>query len=386
MLMPCDPGRTGARRVLLALAGLCVILAARQCAAQPFSALPVFANGAAGYRCYRIPAIVETPDGTLLAFAEARRNSCADFGDVRIVLRRSRDGGKSWSNLEDVASNGDPQTDNPVPVVDTMDPRYPQGRVFLIYDTGDAPESAVREGHGTRHVWYRTSVDDGVTWSAPAEITASVKQPGWRSYGVGPGHGLQLSRGPHRGRIFVAAYHSEGAPQPGYRDSQAHAFFSDDHGRTWSLSATVTWPGGNESTAAETGDDGVAMNSRDQSGDSQARLLSISRDGGRRWQKTMVAHDLPDPVCEGSMVSYVQRDGRRVLLFSNLLHSGSVRQGLTLSESRDGGLRWPRHAVLDPGASAYSDMVVMRGGELGVLWERGEEGIVFGSRPIARLF
>ena len=346
---------------------------------------PIFVNGTEGYHCFRIPAIVQTPSGTLLAFAEARRHGCSDFGDVRIVMRSSHNGGKSWGALETVASNGDLQAGNPVPVVDALDPRYPHGRTFLVYATGDAPESAVREGRGTRRIWYHSSIDDGVTWTRPVEITASVKRPAWRSYGVGPGHGLQLARGAHKGRIFIAAYHSEGPPQPGYRDSEAHDFYSDDHGRTWSLGATVALPGGNESTAAEA-DGGVVMNSRDQSGDSHARIMSISRSGGERWEKTFVAHDLPDPVCEGSMVSYARPHHKAVLLFSNLLNTNTERQGLAVSESTDDGLSWPRHAILDTGPSAYSDLVVMRGGKLGILWERGEDGVVFLTRPIPGLF
>jgi sialidase-1 len=346
----------------------------------PHAIAPVFANGSEGYRCYRIPAIVQM-DGALLAFAEARRSGCGDFGDVRIVMRSSHDGGKSWGALETVASNGSLQAGNPVPVVDAIDARYPKGRVLLIYNTGDAPESAIREGRGTRRVWYRASSDDGATWSVPVEITASVKKPAWRSYGVGPGHGLQLTRGQHKGRIFIAAYHSEGAPQPGYRDSAAHGFFSDDHGGTWHLAATVAWPGSNESTAAQAGDGSVVMNSRDQSGDSHARILSISSSGGERWEKTFVAHDLPDAVCEGSMLTY-----RRGMLFSNLRNTEKDRHGLAVSESLDEGRSWPKHTVIYGGASAYSDLVAMRGGVLGILFERENDGVVFVKRPVAGLF
>jgi sialidase-1 len=385
--------RSGLRWSVLILAFICVaaiFTPLRRIASSirhAFDTPPVFANGTEGYHCFRIPAIVQTPDGTLLAFAEARKNDCDDFGDIRIVMRSSHDEGKSWSALQTVASNGNLQAGNPVPVVDTMDPRYPHGRVFLIYTTADAPELAVQEGHGTVRVWYRASTDDGATWTPPVEITTSAKLASWRDYAGGSGHGLQLTEGAHKGRIFIPAYHSEGAPQQGARDVEAHSFFSDDHGQTWTLGATVAWPGSNESSAAQAGDGSIVMNSRDESGVSHARIVSVSKSGGEHWDETFVAHDLPDPACEGSMVSYEGPDHKPVLLFSNLLNTNTGhREGLTVSESTDGGRRWRRHTVIYKGPSAYSDLVVMQGRELGILWERGNDGIVFANRPIDHLF
>lgn len=343
------------------------------------SAQVVFANGAEGYRCFRIPAIVETPGGTLLAFAEGRRNSCADFGDVQIVLRTSRNRGKTWSALRVVASYGHLQAGNAGPVVDTLDPKYPHGRVFLFYNTGDAPESAIDRGQGSRRTWYRTSIDGGKTWSVPIDITASVKLPSWRGYAVGPGHALQLTEGPHAGRILVPANHTEGGPPS---TSEAHTFYSDDHGRTWHLGAIVNWPGSNESTAAQGVDGSVVMNSRDQSGHSHARIVSISRDGGMRWDSTFIARDLPDPICEGSMIAYTRRNGPPVLLFSNDANT-KARRDLTVSVSRDNGRAWAKHMLIDAGPSGYSDIVVMRSGRLGILWERSKDGIVFATRPLA---
>lgn len=360
------------RRLSLLLLSVCIY-------ADP--AALVFANGTHGYDCFRIPAIVAAPDGTLLAAAEGRRNNCADFGDVQIVLRTSRDGGKTWGTLHVVATYGNLQAGNPGPVVDTLDPKYPRGRVFLFYNTGDASESAIDRGEGRRRVWYRTSVDDGKTWSAPVEITASVKLPSWRGYAIGPGHALQLSEGPHAGRILVPANHTEGGPPS---TSEAHTFYSDDHGRTWHLGATVNWAGSNESTAAEGVGGAVVLNSRDQSGRSHARLVSISKDGGAHWDMTFIARDLHDPICEGSMIGYTPQNRRPVLLFSNAA-SRTERRDLTISVSRDNGHTWPKHMQIDPGPSAYSDLVLMGNGRVGVLWEVGG-GIVFATRPLSSLF
>lgn len=354
---------------------------------SPVEIAPLFTNGTGGYTCYRIPAIIRTPDGTLLAFAEARQDSCADFGTVRIVVRRSRDGGRTWSPMATVADNGALKAGNPSPVVDTLDPRYPKGRIFLLYTTTGTSEAAVLRGQGAPRVWYRASTDDGATWAAPVEITASVKLEAWRYYATGPGHALQLSASPHRGRILAAANHTQGAPLPDGQAYVANTFFSDDHGRSWHVGGTVDAPGSNESTLAQRADGSVIMNSRDQ-GNSHARIISISPDGGEHWTASFVAGDLPDPRCEGSLIA-VSGPGKSsahpVLLFSNA-GDRARRWNLTISVSTDGGRTWPGHTVIYAGPSAYSDLVALPGARLGILFERGNVGgIVFLTRPIRPL-
>lgn len=354
-------------------------------AQQPVST-PVFVNGTEGYQCFRIPAIVRARDGALMAFAEARRHNCGDFGDVSIVLRVSRDDGATWSAMTTVASNGSLQAGNPVPIVDMLDRHFPKGRILLLYQTGNDTEVNVRQGKGERRIWIESTTDDGATWSAATDITAQTKLPEWRAYGTGPGHGLELAMGPHKGRIVVGSYHSEGGPQSNSHDYAAHSIYSDDHGSTWHIGASVAVPGSNESTTAQRADGAVVMNSRDESGDSLARVVSISKDGGAHWDSTAIAKDLPDPRCEGSMIAYARSKKDMVLLFSNA-DGGKlgVRRNLTISISRDGGLTWPKHTVLYAGPAAYSDLVLL-GDRLGVLWESADQhGIVFLTTPVAPL-
>ncbi|MGH8184307.1 MAG: hypothetical protein ACREPH_11685, partial [Rhodanobacteraceae bacterium] len=153
--------------MLASLAAWPAIAAAARTAGAPQTvpargaAIPVFVSGQDGYHRFRIPAIVRLPDHDLLAFAEGRVHGTADFGDVKIVMKRSRDDGRTWSGLMVVASNGSLQADNAAPVVDWLDPAYPRGRLFLFYDTGDRPEQDIRRGIGQREVWYTTSVDGG---------------------------------------------------------------------------------------------------------------------------------------------------------------------------------------------------------------------------------
>lgn len=351
-------------------------------AQTPIAETTVFQNGEGGYLCYRIPAIVRAPTGELLAFAEGRKTDCGDYGDVDIVLRTSRDNGQSWGPIAVVVDYGQAQAGNPAPVFDLTDRRFPAGRLFMIYNTGTASEKAVREGKAIREVWYKTSTDRGKTWSEAVNITTSVNRPNkpdfnpayafkedWRSYANTPGHALQLQQGRYTGRIFVAANHSEGPPQPQFHDYRGHGFYSDDHGQTWKLSPTVSYPGGNESTAAETSTGSLLMNLRNQSGDVKNRLLAFTSNAGETWDQITVAADLPDPVCQGSMISYQPPGGRRVLLFSNA-NSQTKREKLTVRVSQDDGRTWSAGREIYAGSAAYSDLVVQSDGGLGLLYER----------------
>jgi len=136
----------------------------------------VFISGSDGYKSFRIPAIVKAKNGDVLAFCEGRVNGSGDFGNIKIVLKRSSDNGKTWSHLQVVASNDSLQAGNPAPVVDLTDPKYPQGRIFLFYNTGNGHEMEMRKGIGHRDVLYKTSTDNGKTWSAPTDITLQANR------------------------------------------------------------------------------------------------------------------------------------------------------------------------------------------------------------------
>jgi sialidase-1 len=350
--------------------------------------IPVFVAGADGYKSYRIPAIIRLQNGELLAFCEGRVNGFNDFGNVDIVMKRSSDKGRTWSPLQKIVDNGDLQAGNSAPVVDLTDPNYPKGRVFLFYNTGNVPESEVRKGHGLREVWYRTSVDNGVTWSESVNITLQVhrpRQPGlnpgynfpedWRSYANTPGHALQIREGKFKGRIFVAANHSAGEPQPGYADGWAHGYYTDDHGRTFHLGASVNFPGSNESMAAELSHDRLMMNSRCQRGDIRARIVSVSSDGGATWDTSYVDPTLIDPVNQGSILTVGKEKGKAIIAFCNAANT-KRRDDLTLQISFDDGRTWAKKYPVDKSPddrgdfTAYSDLVKLGKREIGVLYER----------------
>jgi sialidase-1 len=349
----------------------------------------VFISGTEGNKVYRIPAIVSLPDGSLLAFCESRVNDAGDFGDINIVSKRSKDGGKTWGSLQMVVDYDTLQAGNPAPVVDLDDPRYRKGRIFLFYNTGNNHEGEVRKGKGLREVWYKTSTDNGATWSEPVNITMQVHRPrqpqvnssynfpeDWRSYANAPGHAMQFTSGQYKGRIFVPANHSAGEPQNEFGDYLAHGFYTDDHGETFQLGKSVNIPGANESTAAQLSSDKLIMNIRNQRGDIRARIVAISSTGGATWDTAYFDNKLPDPVCQGSILTIGKTKGKNILAFCNaadLKH----RDNLTLRISLDDGKTWTRNYLIDKSYnenakdhSAYSDLVKLNKKAIGILYEK----------------
>lgn len=362
-----------------------------------FAQVPVFVSGTEGHKSYRIPAIISLKNGELLAFAEGRVHGAGDFGDINIVLKRSSDGGKTWGALQLVAEYDTLQAGNPAPVLDMTDPAYPQGRIFLFYTTGNNHEGEVRKGTGYKQVWYKTSQDNGRTWSDAVNITSQVHRPNkpeinpawnfkedWRTYANTPGHAMQFQSGKFKGRIFIAANHSAGGPQKKFEDYHAHGFYTDDHGKTFHLSENIAIPGSNESTATELSGSRLMMNSRNQQGDVRARIVSVSGDGGATWDTTYFDHNLPDPVCQGSILTIETKKGKNILAFSNAADT-RLRDNLTLRISKDDGKTWSRAFVVDKSSgggqkdfTAYSDLVKLSNNKIGVLYERdGYKEIIF---------
>ncbi|MBK7375022.1 MAG: exo-alpha-sialidase [Chitinophagaceae bacterium] len=357
-----------------------------------YKTVPVFISGTEGHKSYRIPAIVSLPNGELLAFAEGRVNNAGDFGDINIVLKRSGDGGNTWSALQHVAEFDTLQAGNPAPVVDLTDPAYPNGRIFLFYNTGNNHEGEVRKGKGYKQVWYKTSVDGGHTWSNAVDITTQVHRPkqillnaaynfpeDWRTYANTPGHAMQFQKGKYKGRIFVAANHSAGGPQKQAMDYDAHGFYTDDHGKTFHLGTSLNVPGSNESTAAELSNDRLMMNSRNQRGHIRQRIVSISSDGGATWDTSYFDKNLPDPVCQGSLLNTGTKKGKNILVFCNAADTSS-RDKLTLRISFDEGKTWKKNILLAKNEkpykdkrmdfAAYSDIVELDKNKVGVLYEK----------------
>ena len=349
----------------------------------------VFLSGEDGHKSYRIPAIISLPAGDLFAFAEGRVNGSGDFGDINLVMKRSVDGGKTWSGMQTLVNYDSLQAGNPAPVVDLHDPAYPAGVIYLFYNTGNNHEWEMRARKGIREVWYIRSVDLGETWSMPVNITAQVHRPNqpqvnsayvfkedWRSYALTPGHAMQFQTGKYKGRIFVAANHSSGPPQEQFKDYHAHGFYTDDHGKTFKLSESIGIPGSNEAIAAELSKDRMIMSIRNQRGDIRSRIIAYSKNGGVSWDTTYFDLRLPDPVCQGSIITLGYKHNKAIIASSNAADT-KRRDHLTLRISYDEGSSWEKSILIDKGENeqkqdwtAYSDLVVINKRIVGVLYER----------------
>ena len=351
----------------------------------------VYTSGLEGHKIYRIPAIIQNGQGGLLAFAEGRVKGSNDFGDINIVLKHSNDNGKTWSALRTLVDFQDLQAGNPTPILDQTDPRFPKGRIFLFYNTGNNHEGEVRRGRGLREVWYITSTDGGLNWSEPVNITLQVHKPNqalinpayqfkedWRHYANGPGHGMQFISGKYKGRMLVPANHSQGEFGDHGVDYLAHAFYSDDHGKTFQLTESIAIPGSNESTAAQLSKNGLMLNIRNQKADIHARIVAKSYNGGISWDTTYFDRQLPDPICQGSLLSIPQKKGPFILAFSNAADTQN-RDNLTLRISKDEGATWPILIPVDNSNilgespkdfTAYSDLVIMDSNHIGIIYER----------------
>ncbi|MGM0944537.1 MAG: sialidase family protein [Bacteroidota bacterium] len=349
----------------------------------------VFEADKEGHAIYRIPAIINLANGDLLAFAEGRVNGSDDFGDINLVMKRSKDQGLSWSQLETLVDYDSLQAGNPAPVVDLQNPEYPDGVIFLFYNTGNNQEYDIRMNRGVRETWMIQSFDLGKSWTAPKNITAQVHRPNnpdfnpnyqfredWRHYANTPGHAFQFQNGPHKGRIYVAANHSAGDPISDWSDYQAHGFFTDDHGKTFEISESVNFGGSNESIAAELSNGRMIMSSRNQKGDIRQRILSYSSDGGETWEESYFESQLPDPVCQASILNIGAKEGKTILAHSNA-SSENERNFLTIKISFDEGKNWTKNILIDSSKdqdkyawTAYSDLVNLDENTLGILYER----------------
>lgn len=325
---------------------------------------PLFVSGTDGYHTYRIPALVSTVRGTLLAFCEGRRHGAGDAGHIDILLRRSADGGRTWDPPRAVLADPPHTCGNPAPVVDRRD-----GTIRLLFckNRGDGPEAMIVQGRAPRTVWCTSSLDEGETWGAPREITADVKAPAWTWYATGPGHGIQL-RG---GRLVVPCDHVRGihferAKDPGH----AHLLYSDDGGRTWRIGGIVGL-GTNESVAVEDDAGRVYINCRSANG-RRCRAYAWSDDQGEGFSPVQWDEALVDPVCQASAVRYTlaAESGRNRVLFSNAA-SPAGRERMTVRLSYDECRTWSAGRELYAGPSAYSDLAITPDGAVCCLYERG---------------
>lgn len=354
----------------------------------------LFEAGKDGYALYRIPGIVCTARGTLLAYCEARKSNKGDWGTIDIMLRRSTDGGKTWGERQKLADVPGPKRKNAVALAQKL---ATDGEVTYNNPVAIVDRLASTGGKSVVHFlfcleyercFYMRSDDDGVTFTKPVEITATFDkfrpEYAWKVLATGPAHGIQLKTG----RLIVPVWISLGTGGHAHRPSVTATIYSDDHGQTWqrgdiAVPDTADWVFPNETVAAELADGRVMLNVRTES-KTHRRLVTTSKDGASGWSKPEFDQALLEPICMASIVrvSTAENGGRNRLLFANpdnleradgkaTIGKSRDRVNLTLRLSYDEGQTWPVRRVLEKGRSAYSDMAVGADGTIFCLYESG---------------
>jgi len=351
----------------------CALLAAQGPPAPEKQIL--FEGRTGGYAGFRIPALVMTGKGTLLAFCAARKG-LGDWDEINIMMRRSTDGGRTWEPARVIAEHGTLTVDNPTPIVDRV-----TGAVHFLFQVSYS------------RLMYMRSDDDGRTFSAPVDLTevvhgyrlgwvsgATKQRFGWTVVAPGPGHSVQLSNG----RLLATVWMS---PDYIHRPSAIATIYSDDHGKTWQHGEIVANDLRNpsEHMAVELADGSVMLNIRSE-GDEHLRAVAIGKDGAGGWSKPALQPGLYEPVCMASILRLSRQPERKNrLLFSNPDSRGVEgvfsaknnmlsRDNLTLKLSYDEGKTWPVSKLLEGGGTGYSDLAAGADGAIYALYERVEDG------------
>ena len=432
-----------------------------------------------GIKSYRIPALLKTDKGTLIAGADERRLHSSDWGDIGMVIRRSEDNGKTWSdrvtitNLRDNPKASDPSIGSPVNIDMTLTQDPETKRIFAIYDmfpegkgifgmssqkeeaykeiNGKTYQLLYREGeqeaytireNGTvytpdgkatdyrvvvepvkpaysdkgdlykgdqllgniyfttnktspfriakdSYLWMSYSDDDGKTWSAPQDITPMVKADWMKFLGVGPGVGITLRTGPHKGRIVVPVYTTNRANHLNGSQS-SRIIYSDDHGKTWHMGGGVNdnrtlYDGTvvDSSTmsnyyAQNTEASVVQLNNGDlklfMRGLTEDLQVATSHDGGLTWDNNVERYDVPDVYVQMAATHTVQ-NGKEYILLANANGPGRKNGYIRVARvEEDGQLTWLHHHLIQEGEYAYNSLQQIGPDEFGLLYEHHAPG------------
>lgn len=318
-----------------------------------------------GYKTYRIPGIVVAADGSVLAYCEARKTGIGDWEDIDVYLRRSTDGGKTWSPRKLLCDSRNDTVNNPVAVVDRS------GRIHFLYCINYA------------RCYYAYSDDHGQTFAASREITGTFEKfrqdYDWNVIATGPGHGIQLNNG----RLLVPVWISTGGKR--HRPSAVSTIYSDDQGQTWHRGQIVCnhpkpLVNPSETLAVQLSNGNVLLNIRNENR-KYRRAVSTSRDGATRWSEVRFDETLFEPVCMAALIHlprpFAASDGTFVFVNPDSRENRQEfgwrrsRENLTVRISNDDCKTWSESRVIDPGITGYSDLAVGQDGTIYCLFERG---------------
>jgi len=332
------------------------------------------------YTSTRIPALVITQKGTLLAFCEGRIGTASDWADMNLIMRRSVDGGKTWQPIRILDSNKGSPVGNPTPIVDD------KGTVHLLYQKDYA------------EAFYTWSDDDGITWKSPLNITSVFDQfksdYNWKILAPGPGHGIQLKSGRLLSAVWLANS-SKLVPRRSHSPSCVATIYSDDYGKTWKRGAiavdsseSISNP--NESMPVQLTDGTVLLGIRNANS-IKRRAFSNSNDGISNWGKVRFEEELFDPTCMASIIAVPakNKNEKPAIVFVNP-DSRNIekhpRQNLTAKLSFDGGYTWQVQKVLNSSTSGYSDLAIDPAGTIYCLYETNIVGKGFNYSLVLKKF
>jgi sialidase-1 len=347
-----------------------------------------------GVSVYRIPGLVTTHAGSLIAVYDNRHQGWRDLpGDMDVGMSRSTDGGRSWEPMRTILDFGaDPKfaydgVGDPSILVDRQ-----TGTIWVAATWHHGPLGWNGSGPGfdpeeTGQLVLTRSDDDGLTWSAPINITRQVKQEEWAFLLQGPGRGITMEDGT---LVFPAQYQL--SPEQG-REPRATVLLSRDHGKSWEL-GTEAHSNTTEAAVVELKAGELMLNMRDNRGRRApgARAVAVSSDYGASWSLHPTSGKaLPEPVCMASLIHIGREldgkaDGR--LLFSNPAVGEPPRRNLSIQLSTDFGRTWLREQrlLLDAGISAgYSCLTMIDAETIGIVYEGSGAHLVFQRIPLAAL-
>ncbi len=341
-----------------------------------------------GAAAYRIPGLVTSRKGTLVATYDIRYNSARDLQDyIDVGVSRSTDGGRHWKRMQKAIAMGTrgglPLSQNGAGDAAILSDDT-TGKLFIV--------SIWAHGMGHQVSWWSTvpgmdpeytaqlvlveSSDDGRTWSEPVSITPQMKDSAWAFFFDGPGRGICTSDGK---LVFASQY----TDFDNGRTPHAGIFYSEDHGKTWHIHSPAK-DQTTESQVAELPDGSLMLNMRDNRGGS--RSVAVTRDMGRTWKEHPSSRSaLREPVCMASLISVRASEnvsGKNLLLFSNPDNT-SARNRITIKVSLDDGLTWSNGLLLDEDSGwGYSCLTMIDPETVGILYESSVANITFQAIPL----
>lgn len=327
-------------------------------------------NAAAKYPQYREQNVVVTNDGTVVVVCQGRNKSrWSDRSGQDLIVKTSRDSGRTWSRGRLVVSHGLKSICPNAAVYDRQTNRIHVLYNLFLWDYTRVPKD-VRSEMGDLHCrqFAVTSDDAGASWSKPRDISQMVQTRGAVMV-VGSGEGIQLAHGPHKGRLIIAGGDF-------YRGKKVLCYYSDDHGQIWTRSKIVPHTGqmawASESKVAELPNGTLVLNSRTfvtNGSEQRLRTRAFSQDGGQSWTTLENDPALKTVSCNGSLIAVAHPEGRDGAILLCSVPVGPKRTHGTVYVSFDGGRSWPQHRLIVPGGFAYSSLVQLPDGHIGLFYE-----------------